>query len=166
MTAQDRGARKNASLKQAEAFAEWLRDVAGRRGYTLAGPGRRAGGLTQLAQEAGLPQSVVSRVLSGDTRPSAETALKLARPLLVSPAEALERAGHGTLAAYLREMSSALGVAPASQVLERIESADLDETTKRRLATSYQREVAQLVARFDEMIETALHARREGSPGE
>lgn len=144
---------------QAPDFADWLRGIAERRGYSLSDPGRRAGGRTQLAADAGLPQSVVSRVLNGSS-PSPETALKLARPLLVSPAEALDRAGHREIAAHLRDLSAAADVTPASRVLRNIESADLDEATKRSIAAAYQREVAQVVAHIDEMIAAALAAKR------
>jgi hypothetical protein len=100
-------------------------------------------------------------MLNGSTNASPETALKLARPLLVRPSEVLDRAGHHALAQYFRDLAGGADVPPAGQVLERIAAADLDEATKRRLAAAYQREISQVAVRLNEMIETALNAKRE-----
>lgn len=152
-----------AAEDQATSFADWLREAAERRGYALSEPGRRAGGSTQLATDAGVPQSVVSRVLSGSTKPSPETVLKLGRVLFVSPTEALLRAGFPALARLVQVSPETRA---ASRVLDRLEAADLDEATKLRLVASYRQEASRIDAHFIEMIETALNARRQALAAE
>jgi transcriptional regulator with XRE-family HTH domain len=62
-----------------------------RRGYPLKGP--RAGGITRLAADAGIPQATMSRLVNGIGEPSTETLRRIGAVLGYSLGEMMVRAG-------------------------------------------------------------------------
>lgn len=62
-----------------------------RRGYPLEGP--RAGGLSRLADDAGISRSSLSRIVSGDAEPSVETLRALAKVFRMSLGAMMVHAG-------------------------------------------------------------------------
>jgi len=127
------------------AFVAWLRDRVEERGYALDGRARRAGGQSLLAAKAGVPQSVISRALSGRGKPSIETLIGLAHALDTDAAEMMERAGYTRQAQIVRAARSRGGDG-LDDVLDRIEASGLPVGARRELASQYRRRLAQLDA--------------------
>lgn len=72
-------------------FSKWFRQTMIRRGYALEGP--RAGGMTQLATDAEISLSAVSKFLNGKMLPEVPTMVKLAGPLNATIREMLLHTG-------------------------------------------------------------------------
>ncbi|GGO98228.1 helix-turn-helix domain-containing protein [Wenjunlia tyrosinilytica] len=73
-----------------ESFVLWLREIAVSRGFDVS---PRGGGRHRLAQEMGMSQSAIGRLIAGQTMPDVETLVRLARALHVSPLEMIIRSG-------------------------------------------------------------------------
>lgn len=144
MAADDQGA--------GDEFAAWLRSFAEQRGYAIGDRAHRGGGKKQLAVDAELPQSVVSRALSGDAKPSIETLLALASPLGANPADLLERAGYQRQARMIRVGLKGLG-SHDDLIFEKIRASGLPEEEQRKLAADYRRRFVQLQMDFIAMVE-------------
>lgn len=72
------------------ALSRWLQAEMPRRGYPL--EGHRAGGISRLAEDTGIPQATMSRLVNGRTDPSLEQCRKIARLFNLSLDEVLIRA--------------------------------------------------------------------------
>ena len=72
-------------------LSRWLRDEMPRHGYPL--EGRRAGGVSRLAADAGIPQATMSRLVHGQSTPDVQTLRKLAPIFHVSLDKMLVIAG-------------------------------------------------------------------------
>jgi transcriptional regulator with XRE-family HTH domain len=73
------------------ALSAWLKAEMPRKGYPLAGP--RAGGISRLADDAGISRAALSRIMSGQADPSIETLRALGNQLGYTLIEMLEFAG-------------------------------------------------------------------------
>jgi len=73
------------------AISRWLQDEMPRRGYPLGG--RRSGGISRLAEDAGIPQASMSRIVNGGAEPSLDALRKIGRALGVPLNEMLIHAG-------------------------------------------------------------------------
>jgi transcriptional regulator with XRE-family HTH domain len=73
------------------ALSTWLKTEMPRKGYPLAGP--RAGGISRLADDAGISRAALSRIMSGQADPSIETLRALGDTLGYALIEMLEFAG-------------------------------------------------------------------------
>lgn len=73
------------------AISRWLRTEMPRRGYPL--QGHRAGGISRLAEDAGIPQATMSRIVNGRAEPSIESLRKLAHLWEIPLGEILVHAG-------------------------------------------------------------------------
>ena len=73
------------------ALSTWLKTEMPRKGYPLAGP--RAGGISRLADDAGISRAALSRIMSGQADPSIETLRALGDTLGHTLIEMLEFAG-------------------------------------------------------------------------
>ena len=73
------------------ALSTWLKTEMPRKGYPLAGP--RAGGISRLADDAGISRAALSRIMSGQADPSIETLRALGGTLGYTLIEMLEFAG-------------------------------------------------------------------------
>lgn len=62
-----------------------------RRGYPLEGP--RAGGISRLAEDAGIPQSTMSRLVNGKGEPTPDTLRRIGKVLGCSLGEMMVHAG-------------------------------------------------------------------------
>lgn len=72
-------------------LAEWLKREMPRRGYPI--EGARAGGLSRLADDAGISRAALSRIMSGQAEPSLDTLRALGRCLGYSNLDMLRFAG-------------------------------------------------------------------------
>jgi transcriptional regulator with XRE-family HTH domain len=77
------------------AISRWLQHEMPRRGYPLGGP--RAGGISRLAEDAGIPQASMSRIVNGRAEPSIESLRKLATLWKIPLGEMLVHAGYADL---------------------------------------------------------------------
>lgn len=73
------------------AISRWLRTEMPRRGYPL--QGHRAGGISRLAEDAGIPQATMSRIVNGRAEPSIDSLRKLAQLWKIPLGELLVHAG-------------------------------------------------------------------------
>lgn len=73
------------------ALSQWLRAEMPRRGYPLGGP--RAGGITRLAEDAGIPQASMSRLVNSGGEPSIDNLRKIGQVLGYTLAEMMVFAG-------------------------------------------------------------------------
>lgn len=73
------------------ALSRWLRSEMPRRGYPTEGP--RAGGISRLAQKAGISQANMSRLVNGAGEPSIDTLRKIGEVFGVSLGEMMIHAG-------------------------------------------------------------------------
>ncbi len=73
------------------AISRWLHTEMPRRGYPL--QGHRAGGISRLAEDAGIPQATMSRIVNGRAEPSVESLRKLAHLWKIPLGELLVHAG-------------------------------------------------------------------------
>jgi transcriptional regulator with XRE-family HTH domain len=78
-------------MASGNALSQWLRQEMPRRGYPLEGP--RAGGLSRLADDAGISRSSLSRIVSGEAEPSMETLRALGRVFQLSLGAMMVHAG-------------------------------------------------------------------------
>jgi transcriptional regulator with XRE-family HTH domain len=77
-----------------ESFSAWLRQRAESAGYRFDGP--RSGGLSRLAEDAGVTISVISRALTGERMPDLQTLRSLSGPLRTNLREMLIESGQAT----------------------------------------------------------------------
>lgn len=77
------------------AISRWLRTEMPRRGYPI--EGHRAGGISRLAEDAGIPQATMSRIVNGRAEPSIESLRKLAHLWNTPLGEILVHAGYADL---------------------------------------------------------------------
>jgi transcriptional regulator with XRE-family HTH domain len=61
------------------AISRWLQDEMPRRGYPVGG--RRSGGISRLAEDAGIPQASMSRIVNGGAEPGIDHLRKIGRTL-------------------------------------------------------------------------------------
>lgn len=59
------------------AISRWLQAEMPRRGYPIGGP--RAGGISRLAEDAGIPQASMSRIVNGRAEPGVEHLRKIGK---------------------------------------------------------------------------------------
>lgn len=76
------------------AISRWLRKEMPQRGYPIGG--RRSGGISRLAEDAGIPQASMSRIVNGDGEPSLDALRKIGKALRVPLNELLIHAGFAT----------------------------------------------------------------------
>lgn len=73
------------------ALSRWLRAEMPRRGYPIEGP--RAGGISRLAQDAGISQANMSRLVNGAGEPNIDTLRKIGEVFKVPLGEMMVHAG-------------------------------------------------------------------------
>lgn len=97
------------------AISRWLRTEMPRRGYPL--QGHRAGGISRLAEDAGIPQATMSRIVNGRAEPSIDSLRKLAQLWKIPLGELLVHAGladPNDLHVYITHPDTDHGGPPAS----------------------------------------------------
>lgn len=72
------------------AISRWLQKEMPHRGYPIGGP--RSGGISRLAEDAGIPQASMSRIVNGRAEPSVDNLRKLGRVFGLSLNEMLVNA--------------------------------------------------------------------------
>lgn len=87
-------------------FSRWLRVEMGARGYPVGEP--RSGGISRLAEDAGVPQASLSRILNGHAEPSLDNLRKIGRVFGLSLPEMMINAGFMEIE-ELQHASLALG---------------------------------------------------------
>lgn len=153
------------SKEQAAASAAWLRAAMEASGYgTL---GNRPGGRAQLAQEADVNASNLSRWLSGDTIPSPDTLMRLADILGADIIEGLRACGYDEMAALIVKRTGETPVVPPDPALARIERARGIGDSERAFLTGFYhrrieaaraeavRELADLIALLERRAEVS-----------
>lgn len=63
------------------AISRWLQKEMPQRGYPIGG--RRSGGISRLAEDAGIPQASMSRIVNGGAEPSLDALRKIGKALRV-----------------------------------------------------------------------------------
>ncbi|GAA3958531.1 hypothetical protein GCM10023085_46180 [Actinomadura viridis] len=76
------------------ALSRWLQKEMPRQGYPLVG--HKAGGITRLAEAAGIPQASMSRLVNGRVEPSIDNLRKIGRVLGYQLSDMLVHAGLAT----------------------------------------------------------------------
>lgn len=140
---------------QRRSFAEWLRAHMEASGYGTSGD--RPGGQSRLAADAGLMPSTLSRALSGQSVPSLDALLRIAKALGVPPADALRAGGFDAIAEVLElEMSSPSGASP-DPIAARIEhAAALTAEQRAWLFGLYQRQREQALSALAAEVEDII----------
>lgn len=134
------------------AISRWLQHEMPRRGYPLGGP--RAGGISRLAEDAGIPQASMSRIVNGRAEPSIESLRKLAQLWKIPLGEILVHAGYAELKDlyYLAAPPDADNDAPPVKIPADVSLPDLEPWEQSiwltRYLTDEEKEAAILVVRL------------------